>query len=218
MGRKKTNEIEQLTTNYNQALNEDVNFSLEIDPTNKYKFSEVEKEFLKAYIQLKNVEASCNLSGMELEPGMKFLLSYNAQSEIRRINLAICHHQFNSKMATLEEIGGYLTSLITGEYTPLTEQLTTKEKLEVSKIIVDINKLQQGAIENPSIILTKNIDMDLKNLSVSTIKNMLETSEKIDTTGVSEITLTPEEVANIKTQSKEYLELLNLVNKGGKNE
>ena len=225
MGRKKKNkksepvkDIQKVKDDYKKEVEENKELSLLVDPDNKYNFTEQEKKFIEYYIRSKNVNLSAKMCGMEHDEGLMFLLSFNAQTEIRRINLAICHHQFQTKIATLDEIGGYLTSLLTGEYIPLSEQLTNKSKVEVAKLIIDINKLQQGAIDNPSVILTKNIDIDLKNLSVKTIKNMLQNSPDDDNLTIEGMTLTPEEIASVKSQNKEYKELLNLINKGGKDE
>lgn len=221
MGRKKKEEIDKIIEEHTNAIMEKPEYSLVVDPTNKYEFTDEQKQFIEKFVQLRNVEMAADLAEMDQKEALSFVLSYNAQEEIRRINRAIAHRQFKTKMAKLDDIGGYLTSLLTGENQPFSEILSVKDKIKVAELLVKVNELQQDSLENPSLIVGKSIDIDLNNLSVKTIKALLENMDldeevkNIDTTK-----MTPEEVARIRTQPKEVTELMGLLrkNKGGKNE
>ena len=221
MGRKKK-DIDNLIMQQQQAVQENPEYSLVVDPLNKYKFTDEEKKFIENFVQLRNVEIAAQLSGLDPTIALSFALSYNAQEEVRRINKAIAHRQFSTKMANLEEIGGYLTSLLTGENLPFAEILTVKDKIDVTKLLVKVNELQIEGIENPATIMGKNIDVDLNNLSVETIKSLLDNLDKNDDIKQIDFTkMNPEEIAKIKTQPKQITELMGLINKkkeGGKNE
>lgn len=215
---KKKEEVDKIIEEHSKDVATREEYSLLVDPTNRYKFTDEQKVFIEKYIQLRNVEVSAQLSGLEQNDALSFLLSYNVQEEIRRINKAIAHRQFTNKMASLEQMGGYLTSLLTGELSPMYEgaQIGIEEKLQISKMIVEINKLKLEGVSNPSTIMGKNIDTDLNNLSVKTIKSLLENMDDVDLSKVDISKMSPEEIARYKVQPQEITELMNLINKENK--
>ena len=100
-------------------------------------------------------------------------MDYKTQCEIRRINKAICQLQFQTKMATLDEIGGYLTSLLEGN-TVMAETLTLQDKLKVSELLMKVHQIQQEGINNPQTVLTRDLNIDLSKLSTKTIKALID--------------------------------------------
>ena len=219
--RKKKQEIDKLIQQASHEIATKPEYSLVVDPTNKYEFTDEQKKFIENFVQLRNVEISAQLSGLDPNEALSFALSYNAQEEVRRINKAIAHRQFSTKMANLDEIGGYLTSLLTGENLPFAEILSVKDKIDVAKLLIKVNELQQDSINDPSILMGKSLDFDLNDLSVKTIKSLLENMETDEDVRNIDVTrMSPEEVARVRTQPKEITELMGLLKKtrGGKNE
>ena len=152
-----------------ETLNKDEQYSLIVDPQNKYNFSDEQKKFIENYVQFKNVSLAADLTGIEKDRALQYFVAYNSQQEIRRINRALYHRQFASKLVSLDEIGGYLTSLLTDENVPVGDQLSSKQKLKVVEMIVELHKLKQGVLSNPNSVSNNDLSDALKNLSVKTI-------------------------------------------------
>lgn len=207
----KANEIAK---DYKNTLETDVKYSLEVDPENKYKMSPQKKEFVKQYVQFKNIPLVAQLCGISEKDARTYFLSYDVQQEVRRINLAMYNRQFSNKLLSLDEIGGYLSSVLTDQ-TAMADRINTKDKLKVAQMIIDINKMKSEAFENPQIIDTIEIQDDLKDLSANDIKALIEQTKKpnltkkeiIDQLNVDNL-FTPEDITYLNSLSvKELLEM-----------
>lgn len=201
MARKKL-EQHQIT------LATDSKYSLIVDENNVYKWTDIQKKFLEYYIQTKSLKTSCLMSGYPETEASVFLLSFDAQKEIRRINQAMTQLQFQNKMADLHEIGGYLTSLLQG-YSTQCDQLNMQEKMQVVDMLLKIHKLELEAIKEPQTIIAKDLNVDFSKLSIKTLKTLLDNYENQDVDNIINSNLTPEEIANLKAQSKEIIEIVN---------
>lgn len=223
MKRLKENDAElaELTVNasalqesYINELEVNPQYSLEVDPENKYNMPKVQKEFIKYYVDFKNVNTAAELCGIDQDTAKQFFIAYSTQSEIRRINLALYQRQFCNRLLSIDELGGYLTSLLTEEYVNTADQLKTIDKLKVVQMLIDLNKLKATGLQDPNTLMSKDIDTQLKELSVTTIKQLL--SSKNNTTEKQEIiseigndNLTPEENAYLSTlPTKDLLKLI----------
>lgn len=202
--------IKVLEEGYTDKINTDVKYSLEVDPENKYHMLDDQKEFIKNYVQFKNIPLAAELSGIDKQTATSYFMAYSTQQEIRRINLAMYHRQFSNKLLSIDEIGGWLTSVMVDEHVPIGERLKTKDKLEVAKMIIDLNKIKANALEKPQILDAVIIEDQLKDLSVESIQNLINVSansEKVEQDRqevINEIQaendrLTPEELAYMKT-------------------
>lgn len=202
--------IKVLEEGYANKINTDIKYSLEVDPENKYHMLDDQKEFIKNYVQFKNIPLAAELSGIDKQTATSYFMAYSTQQEIRRINLAMYHRQFNNKLLSIDEIGGWLTSVMVDEHVPIGERLKTKDKLEVAKMIIDLNKIKANALEQPQILDAVIIEDQLKDLSVESIQNLINVSansEKVEKDRqevINEIQaendrLTPEELAYMKT-------------------
>lgn len=203
-------QIDLLEEGYRNNLKTDIRFSLEVDPENKYHMLDDQKRFIKNYVQFKNIPLAAKLTEIDEVTATSYFMAYSSQQEIRRINLAMYHRQFDTKMVTIDEIGGYLTSLLTDENVPIADRLKTKDKLEVAKMIIDLNKLKANALEQPQILDAVVIEDQLKDLSVESIQHLINVSansEKVENDREEVIEqirqnneqLTPEELAYMKT-------------------
>lgn len=169
-----------LESSYQTELASDITYSLDVDPTNQYNFSPTTKAFIKYYIEYHDISASAQLCSLEVDDAIEIFKSYPVQEEIRRINRAKYHYQFSRKILSLNELGGYLTSLIDDADIPYADRLSTKDKLSVVKMLIDLNQFKSMSFEDPSILMTKSINDKLKDLSVGAIKAMLEQNNKPD--------------------------------------
>lgn len=219
-------EVRDLENSYLHELDVNPKYSLEVDPENKYSMTEEEKTFVRLYVDYKSIGTVAEFMDIKTETARAYYLSYKCQQEIRRINLALYQRQFAARLLDLDEIGGYLTSLLTDSFVPDADKLKPKEKLDVAKMIIDINKLKIDSLRQPEILMVKEIDSEIKNLSISTIKRLIYENESVATKNnvIAEIdndtALLPEEVALLSTlPTNELLDLIESTNKGdGKNE
>lgn len=214
--------MSEFEKDYLKELDDNKEYSLEVDPLNKYNMGDTQKSFIKYYVEFKNVPLASKMAGIEQEVGEAYFISYSSQNEIRRINKALIQRQFLAKMMSLDEIGGYLTSLITEDNVPLADRLKTREKLDVIKMLMDLNVMKSKCIENPSTLNNSDLDREIKELSVDTIKQLLNTSgvkekkkEAINEIKKNNSSLTPEELSYL--ESLPTTTLLNLLDENNKN-
>lgn len=219
-----TQNTSALQAAHTQELETNPKYSLDVDPENKYGMSDMQKEFIRHYVNFKNVNTAAELTGIDQDVAKQYFIAWPTQQEIRRINLALYQRQFSSRLVTLDEIGGYLTSMLTGEFVPMGDQLSARDKLKVVQMLIDLNKFKAGAIQDPTVIMARDINVQLKNLSVTTIRQLIEAkssmSEKNDVIEVfdntSNSSLSPEEQAYLSTlPTEQLLDLIEQTNKEG---
>lgn len=198
-------------------------YSLEIDPEDKYHFKDDEKLFIQNYIEFRNFPMAAELSKMDLDRAKEVFADYKIKNEIRRINRALYQRQFASKLLSLDQIGGYLSSMLIDEYTPLASQLSSKDKLKVVELLLDINDIKRNAINNPTLIINKDINLQLKELSVDAIKELLKRSANEDKLKKVEVIDDIDKDKTLTLEDKAYLETLpiedltNIINEISKN-
>ena len=197
--------------------------SLEIDPDNIYDMNEDQKKFIKNYIQFKSIPLAAELSNIDLDTAKSYFMAYSSQNEIRRINSALCKVQFAQKMMSIEDIGGYLSSLIVDNNVPIADRLKTVDKLKVIKMLIELHVLKKNATDDPSLISEKDIEADIRELSIDTIKRLIYTNNQKNQDEKSELikelninnTLSSEEIDYLKTLSvKDLLQLIETDIKG----
>lgn len=210
---------------YTDMLENDPIYSLEVDPLGQLGMPPQQKEFIRHYINFKNVNTAAELASIDLDTAKQYFISYATQGEIRRINKALYHRQFSEKLITLDQIGGYLSSLLTGENVPIADMPDTNTKLRIIQMLIDLNKFKAESMLNPQQIMSRNIDVEIKTLSVSTIQALLEQSNKTSTKEAEQTakalhsneSLTPEEAAYLSTlPTNELLKLIEEAPKGDK--
>lgn len=218
-------EIKLLDEGYDEMLKTDPKYSLLADPLNIYGLTDEHKKFIEYYCQWKNIPTVCNIMQIDTNTAMQYFKSYATQQEIRRINMAMYSRQFNSKMMGINQLGGYLTSLITDDNVPISDRLSSKEKLSAVKLLIELNELKHDGYENSTVINEIEVDTELEKLSVKSIKQLIENSkdserdknkdqiiEELNTDGH----LTIEEKTHLKSLSmKELLALQDKINNKG---
>lgn len=234
MAKKKKNEImkpalsiqeisaqnKQFSEDLSKELASNPEFSLEVDPLNKYSMSEEQKTFIKHYCDFKSIPMAAELSGIDLDTAKSYFVAYSSQQEIRRINKAMYQRQFSSKLLSIDEIEGWLSSLITDDGVPMADRVKTMDKVRIAQMLIDLQVYKNQAINDPSNIIDVDIESEIKDLSVKSIKALLsqkngkKEDEKKD--GIQaikdsyDVPLSPEEEAFLKTlPAKDILKLLN---------
>lgn len=204
---------QELQENYIDELEVNPKYSLVVDPTNKYNMTDMQKKFVEYYVNFKNVNTAAELCGIDQDTAKQYFISYASQQEIRRINLALYHRQFANRLLTLDEIGGYLSCLLTGVNVPLADQpKTIGDRLAIVKTLIDLNKLKLEGLRNPNVILAQDIDVQIKNLSLATIKQLIA-QEAQPVEKIYNANLTPEESAYLSTlPTNELLGLIEQTN------
>lgn len=190
---------------YFETLTTDPKYALVADPEGKLGLPEAVKQFIAHYVQFKNVGTAADLAGISMDEAKQYFVSYNVQQEIRRINRALYHRQFYNRLLTIDELGGYLTSLLTDENVPVADQLRTVDKLRVVDMLIKLNEVKGEAIDDPLTLMYKDLEYDVKELSVETITALLTSQETI--TQKNEI-LAKLNASNLTPEEKEYLRSL----------
>lgn len=211
-------EANQLQEQYMTELETNPKYSLRVNPEGKYKMSDKQIKFVEIYVQYKDITKTAWDMDIDMEEARAYYYSYDSQQEIRRINMAMYQRQFANKLLSLDQIGGYLSSLITDDNVAIGDRLKTREKLQVVNMLIELNKMKVMAFSNPEVVMSKDITADLKNLSVTSIVQLIQQNNNIrDKTKAiedSDTGLSFEEQAYLKTlPANELFTILNKTNK-----
>lgn len=217
---KENNEI---TKNLQDELNTNPEFSLNVDPTNKYSMTDEQKKFIKNFCEFKSIPMAAELSGISLDEAKSYYVAYSSQQEIRRINRAMYQRQFSSKLLTIDEISRWLSALIVDDNVPIANRVKTMDKVRIAQMLIDLQLYKNEGINNPSTLMNADIETEIKELSVKSIKTLLkqkDIKDKDDSKNqiVEEVKskqeLSPEEEVFLKTlPTKDILQLLDNSNK-----
>lgn len=185
MGKKKKityeniEKTDEISKQYIDEINNNIVFSLQVDPENKYNMPEEQKRFIAYYIQYRNVATAGMLANIDLYLATSYLMAYSTQQEIQRINKAIIQRQFATKLASLDNIGGWLTSLLTDDVVE-GDKINSKEKIKVAQMLIDLHKLKAESLLSPQTLIQKDVNIELKDLSIETIKKLIYNDEQIE--------------------------------------
>lgn len=224
MTSEKLHEIEaenaQCTAALKKELAENPEFSLEVDPTDRYNMNATQKAFIKNYCEFKSVPMAAELCGIDLDSAKSYFVAWSSQQEIRRINRAMYQRQFSHKILSIDEISGYLSSLIVDDDVPLADRVKTMDKVKIAQMLIDLQIQKNDALHNPSSIIDADIEGEIKKLSVNSIKELLSQKKKSSDEETLDIqndgSLLPEEEAFLKTlPAKDLLELIESEKNGG---
>lgn len=205
-------------------------YSLEPDPLGELGFTKEKILFVKNYLNYRDIVTAANMSNIEIGKARDYLNDAQVKHEIRRINLVLNKRKFAKRLLSMDEIGGYLTSLLIDDDVFEHEKLSNKEKIEVTKLIIALNKEKIVSLQNPNPYLDATIiENDIKDLSATELKNLITKIQITNKSSVSETELVerrkiinelnkdnnfdPSELAYLETLSlKELTDLINLKN------
>lgn len=175
------------------TLQTDPKYSLEIDPTGELGMSVAEKKLLKTYMDCRSLPMACELCGISLEDGKKMFYDDNSCNERMRLNRAKNYRKFMNRLLSVDEIGGYLTSMLMDEDNVSEAPLSTKDKIAIVHEIVSLNKLKAEAYNNPRIL--ENVEFtenDIQDLTPEDLKKLIDETKR----GKADITARKHELIN----------------------
>ena len=182
-------------------------------------FNESQKEFIKAFMDFKNLDIAAMNAGIDVDTAKYYYTSFDIQNEMKRLNKAIYQRQFAKKLLTIDDIGGYLSSLLTDEHVAVADRLTIDTKLKVADMILKINQFKQETMYNPAIVIDKDINEQIKDLSVGALKQLISQTKIDNTSADKDDIINKLNIDNSLTdEEKKYLsslpvdELLKLLN------
>lgn len=196
-----------------QEIDKDTSMSLEVSQ----KFNDNEREFIRLWIDYRNIVVVASMMNVSNEECQAMLSDYRIRNEIDRISIALTQRRFATRLMNMDEIEGYLTSMITDENVPYAERLTSDDKLKAIKLLMDAKEFKKNMIDNPDNMIDVSIDTTVKDMSIDSIKLLLSNSDsnpdkkKLIDLYSSENSLSPQEIASLNSMSSE--ELLKLVEK-----
>lgn len=209
----------ELQKEYIEKLNSDPIYSLEVDPTGEYKMTQSQKDFILQFLQYNNIPIVCELLHMEEDTARGYLLQPSTQNELNRIRQARYQRQFANKLINIDQIGSYLTSMLTDYNVPVYEQLSMKQRLKVVELLIKVNDMKNKAIDRPiELINTKEVVEQVKDMSPNDIKKLIDKSqdkklslekELIITQLNKDNDLTQEDIEYLRSLSVEELKKLN---------
>lgn len=199
-------ELHEIVSSYNQLTTTDAEYSLEIDPLKKYNFTDEQIDFIRYYSEFKNFVLVADMMGCGTDEVVKLYNSPHVIQELFRLNRARYHNMFATKMLDVEQLGGYLTALLTDQV-PIADRINSSEKLRVVNSLLQIQQLRREALDDPSLMTSGDISTQIKDLSVEAIKNLLAVAEKdkaIDVEVVQD-TLSEEDKTRIENMSTDEI-------------
>lgn len=170
-------QIDELQAKQAQLIETDPKYSLVVDPEDKYNMDALQKKFVEYYVEYGSINFAAELAQIDMDTAKLYFAAYSTQQEIRRIKKAMYQRQFATKLATLDDIGGWLTAVLTDEV-PVSEQVKTSEKLRIAQMIIDLHKYKRESMIDPQDIMSKDLDSQIKKLSVNSIQALLKQSDK----------------------------------------
>ncbi|MEG1541592.1 MAG: hypothetical protein RR372_06570, partial [Oscillospiraceae bacterium] len=81
--------VSLIESNYHAELETNPEYSLIVDPLNKYKLPITTKEFVRYYIEHRNINAAGMFCGIDSDHALELYRSYPVQQEVRRISKAL---------------------------------------------------------------------------------------------------------------------------------
>lgn len=161
------------------ALEHDPKYMISADPTGALGLNETQKRFIDAYIECRSISYACQLTGITEEEGRDIYFDPICKRERDRINRALNYRRFSRRLLSIDEVGGYLTSLLMDEDFGLGERLTAKDKLTVTRQILDINKMKAEAYMNPRILENVEfVEKDTKDMSAEDLKKLIDQTKQ----------------------------------------
>ena len=154
-------------------------YSLEADPTGALGLSDKEKDFIKWYAQHRNIAVAAQIAGMSVDEGLAAYKKMASQSELRRISTAIQLRQLNTKALDVDQIGSMLSAYVLDKV-PDADRLSSKEKMDAMKMLLDINAAKAEIVNDPAKAEIIDVESQVKTLSVDSIKSLLKQSKEND--------------------------------------
>lgn len=181
-------------------------------------FTNDERSFILLWLEYKNIVVVASMMGIDNEAAQNMLANYNIRQEINRLTKIQTQKRFATKMISVDQIESYLSSMITDENVSFVDRLSSKEKLDAIKLLMSVKEFKSNMVANPSEVIDVSLDDTIKNMSINSIKSLLNSKKDnnnrkalVDNLSALESDLNADDVADLQNMSTE--ELLKIVDK-----
>lgn len=181
-------------------------------------FTNDERNFILLWLEYKNIVVVASMMGIDNEAAQNMLANYNIRQEINRLTKIQTQKRFATKMISVDQIESYLSSMITDENVSFVDRLSSKEKLDAIKLLMSVKEFKSNMVANPSEVIDVSLDDTIKNMSINSIKSLLNSKKDnnnrkalVDNLSALESDLNADDVADLQNMSTE--ELLKIVDK-----
>lgn len=145
------------------------------DPKTGHEYTDLEKQFIALWVEFKNLVVVSAMLDMSQKEVSELLASEPIRNEIDRISSARIEERFKQRILSLDEMQAFLSGYITDEGVPFADRLDSKGKMNALKLLLDVKEAKAEGIESPQTIDAIPAEVQLKELSVDTIKALLDT-------------------------------------------
>lgn len=147
-------------------------------PTN---LSNSQRDFITIFYQTNSLNMTKNLLNLSVDDVVFLYKDPLVRDILRKLEVERQKKLFKRKMLSLEELGIYLSNHLVDYDLPLSEKFDNKEKLDASKLLLDIHKTMNSYVENPNVLMSQtNIknELNIEKLEVSELKELLSKLDK----------------------------------------
>lgn len=111
-----------------------------IDAQNEYFMTDIQKEFVFLYTQYHDPFVVGEMLHLTLEETFEVWSNYYVKRALEQLGKIMFYKQLAVKLDSIDELGGYLTSLLTDQNIPECDKLSPKEKLSICDLIIKLNE------------------------------------------------------------------------------
>lgn len=162
----------------NQAKMTKINNKLKNLPTN---LNDSQRDFITIFFQTNSLNMTRNLLNLSVEDCVLLYKDPLVRDTLRKLEIERQKKLFKNKMLSLEQLGIFLSNHLIDYDMPLSERFDNKEKIDATKLLLDIHKTMNSYVENPNILMSQtNIknELNIEKLEVSELKEILSKLEK----------------------------------------
>lgn len=140
-----------------------------------HKFTDIEKEFIVTWLNTYNLDIVKETLDMSNKDVMKIFNNFYISKEISRLEKEIALYRTSQKIMSLDEIQSYLSTWILDYDIPISQRLSSKDKLEAIKLLEKIKEYKDKAFDGDlEVIDVIPNEEELDNLSINDIKKILD--------------------------------------------
>lgn len=141
-----------------EEYKEDVS-SLEfhINSQHEHFMTDTQKEFVLLYSQYHDPFVVGDMLRLTREETVEVWSNYYVQRALEELGQIMFHKQLVAKLDSIDELGGYLTSLLTDQDIPQCDKLSPKDKLAVCKLIIQLNEFKASLFVNSPDFIYKDL-------------------------------------------------------------
>lgn len=147
-----------------------------VDPSGIYGMTDEQKKFVLLYLNYRDIVLVGNLLGIDKNKAKSYFTEYGVQQEIWRLNQMLIEKQCESKMLTLADLGGWLSSIMTEKGLPVAvaAKISIKDKLKAAELIMALNEKMNTAMSDPSEIIYAEVEKKFDTLSIAELQDLVK--------------------------------------------